>query len=74
MKKKYKIMGLDCANCAAKMERAIDKIDGVNQATISFMTQNLIVEVADSKEKEMDTIQEQITKACTKIDRHVKLV
>ena len=36
MKKKFKLVDLDCANCAAKMEGAIKKIDGVNDATVSF--------------------------------------
>lgn len=39
MKKKFKMVDLDCANCAAKMEDAIKKIDGVNDATVSFMMQ-----------------------------------
>ena len=39
MKKKYNLTDLDCANCAAKMEDAIKKIDGVNNATVSFMPQ-----------------------------------
>ena len=38
MKKKFKLQDLDCANCAAKMEEAIKKIDGVNDASMSFMT------------------------------------
>ena len=38
MKKSYKLIDLDCANCAAKMENAIKKIDGVNDASVSFMT------------------------------------
>ena len=33
MKKKFKLTDLDCANCAAKMEDAIKKLDGVNDAT-----------------------------------------
>ena len=41
MKKSYKLAELDCANCAAKMETAINKIPGVNKATVSFMTQKL---------------------------------
>ena len=40
MKKKFKMQDLDCANCAMKMEEAIKKIDGVNDATISFMAQS----------------------------------
>ena len=38
MKKKFKMVDLDCANCAAKMEDAIKKIPGVNDASVSFMT------------------------------------
>ena len=38
MKKKYNLTDLDCANCAAKMEDAIKKIDGVNDANVSFLT------------------------------------
>ena len=44
MKKKFAIEGIDCANCAAKMEDAIKKIDGVNNATVSFMTQKLTLD------------------------------
>ena len=39
MKKHFKLIDLDCANCAAKMEAAIKKLDGVHDATVSFMTQ-----------------------------------
>ena len=38
MKKKFKLTDLDCANCAAKMEDAIRKIEGVENASVSFMT------------------------------------
>ena len=48
MKKKFKIE-IDCANCAAKVETAIRKIDGVQEATISFMTQKLTVEADESR-------------------------
>ena len=47
MKKVFKLEELDCANCAAKMERAIQKIEGVSSATVSFMTQKLTVEADD---------------------------
>ena len=40
----FKIKGLDCANCAAELERAIQKIDDVNEASISFMTEKLVIE------------------------------
>ena len=37
MKKKFKMEELDCANCAAKMEAAIKKIEGVNEVSINFL-------------------------------------
>ena len=48
MKKSYKLQDLDCANCAEKMETAINKINGVNKATVSFMTQKLTIDADDS--------------------------
>lgn len=61
MKKSYKLTDLDCANCAAKMETAINKIDGVNKATVSFMTQKLTIDADDDKfddvlKKTVDTV------------------
>ena len=41
MKKRFNMVDLDCANCAAKMEAAIKKIDGVNDAAVSFLAQKL---------------------------------
>lgn len=49
MKKTFKLIDLDCANCAAKMETAIKKIDGVNNATVSFMAQKMTIEADDDK-------------------------
>ena len=48
MKKVFKLRDLDCANCAAKMEAVIQKIHGVESATVNFMTQKLTIEAADS--------------------------
>jgi copper chaperone CopZ len=49
MKKKFVLNGLGCANCAAKMEAAICKLDGVKEATVNFMTTKLIIEGEDDK-------------------------
>ena len=49
MKKKFKLQDLDCANCAAKMEEAIKKIDGVIDASVSFMTQKMMIEAEDDR-------------------------
>ncbi len=48
MKKRYNMVDLDCANCAAKMEAAIKKIPGVNDASVSFLAQKLILDADDS--------------------------
>ena len=48
MKKVYRLENLDCANCAAKMEAAIQKLDGVQSATVSFMTQKLTLEAEEA--------------------------
>ncbi|HOO33683.1 MAG TPA: cation transporter [Thermotogota bacterium] len=71
MKKKFKITGVDCANCAAKMEAAVGKLEGVEEATLSFMTQKLILELDEEKTGE---IIQDISKVCKKIDRHVCVV
>lgn len=47
MKKVYKIE-IDCANCAAKVEEAIKKVDGVNSVSINFMTQKMIIDINDN--------------------------
>ena len=49
MKKKFKLQDLDCANCAAKMEEAIKKIDGVNDASVSFMMQKMTIDADDAR-------------------------
>ena len=49
MKKKFKLTDLDCANCAAKMEDAIRKIEGVENASVSFMTQKMTIEAAEDQ-------------------------
>lgn len=48
MQKTYRMENLDCANCAAKMEAAIQKLEGVQSATISFMTQKLTIEAEEA--------------------------
>ena len=65
MKKVFRLKDLDCANCAAKMERAINKIDGVNGATVSFMSQRLTVDADDSR---FDGVMDEIEKVCKKVE------
>ncbi len=53
MKSKFKIKGLDCANCAAGLERAIQNLDGVESANISFMTQKMELEYDETRKEEI---------------------
>jgi len=62
MRKKFILEGLGCANCAAKMERAINKLTGVKEATVNFMTQKLIIEGEDEKMPEIVQEAEKIIK------------
>lgn len=63
MKKKFSIE-VDCANCAQKMEDAINKIEGVT-ATVSFMQQKLIVEAPDDRFEEL---MDQVVKTCKRVE------
>nr|WP_325184549.1 cation transporter [uncultured Oscillibacter sp.] len=65
MKKRYKLTDLDCANCAAKMEDAIRKIDGVHDATVSFMAQKLTI---DADEERFDEIMREVAAVCRKVE------
>ena len=71
MKKTYKLIDLDCANCAAKMENAIKKIDGVTDATVSFMTQKMTIEADDTR---FDDIVKQAVKVCKKVEPDCEIV
>ncbi len=63
MKMKFKIKGIDCANCAAQLELAIQKIDGIDNASISFMTERMVIECADDRKEE---VMEKVRKAVKK--------
>lgn len=65
MKKVFKMQDLDCANCAAKMENAVLKIEGVNSASISFMAQKLTIDAEDSRFEE---IMDEVVRLCRKVE------
>ena len=71
MKKTYKMIDLDCANCAAKMEEAIKKIDGVTSASVSFMTQKITIEGDDAR---FDQIVKEAVKVCRKVEPDCEIV
>mgnify|MGYP005775944951 FL=1 len=65
MKKKFKLTDLGCANCAARMEAAIKKLDGVNDATVSFLTQKLTLDADDAR---FDAILDEVVRVCKKVE------
>ncbi|MBQ8912567.1 MAG: cation transporter [Lachnospiraceae bacterium] len=71
MKKRFDLIDLDCANCAAKMEEAIKKLEGVEEATVSFMAQKLTIEADEEK---FDKIMKQVVKAIKKVDSDCEVV
>ena len=71
MKKVYKLQDLECANCAAKMESAIAKIDGVQSVNISFMSQRLTIEADEDK---LEAIMREAAKICKRIEPDCRIV
>ena len=70
MKNTFKLEGLGCANCAAKMESAIKKLDGVSSASVNFMTTRMVIEAEDDK---MPKVVEAAEKIIKKIAHNVVL-
>lgn len=71
MKKKFTLSEIDCANCAAKMEDAINKIDGIEEASINFMAQKLTIECDENR---FDEIIEEVKKVIDKIEPGCEIV
>ena len=71
MKKRYLIEDLCCANCAAKMEENIRKIEGVNSANVNFLTQKLTL---DADEARLDSILNEAERIIKKIEPDCVLV
>ena len=71
MKKVFKLEDLDCANCAARMERSIAKIDGVDSVSISFLSQRMTLEADESRFEE---ILDQVVRSCKKVEPDCKIL
>lgn len=65
MKFVYKIEELDCAHCAAKVEKAISKIDGVQSVSVAFLAQKLTIEADEAK---IEEIMVKVREACKKVE------
>ena len=71
MKKTFKLEDLDCANCAARMERSIAKIEGVDAVSISFLSQRMTLEADESRFEE---ILDQVVRTCKKVEPDCKIL
>ena len=71
MKKTFELEDLDCANCARKMQEAVEKIEGVNSCSVNFMTQKMILDADDEKFnailKEAIAVMKKVEPDCTVI-------
>ena len=70
MKCDFRMKGLDCANCAAELERAINKVKGVKKATISFMSEKMTIEL---EEEDKDTIMKDVERVIRKEEPDVTI-
>lgn len=71
MKRVYKLEDLECANCAAKMERAINELEGVKSATVSYLHQKLVIDADDER---IDEIIKEAQKIMKKIEPDCRIV
>ena len=69
MKKRFKFV-VDCANCAAKVEAAVKKIDGVSDATVNFMAQKLVLDADDAR---FDEILQEVIAVAKKVEPDCEL-
>ncbi len=72
MKKKFDLIDLDCANCAQKMEDAINKLPGVKAAAVSFISQKMTVETEDGAD--FDAVMKEVVKTCKKVEPDCEIV
>lgn len=70
MKKSIKLSGLDCANCAAKLEDAVRGLEGVEAVSVNFLTQKMMLEAEDSR---FAAVLEAAKKIIAKLDPDVEV-
>ena len=69
-KKTYLLEGLDCANCAAEVERNVGKLDNVNSASVNFLTLKMVLDV---NEEGFDETYKKIVKTVKKTEPDVEI-
>lgn len=71
MKKVFRLEDLDCAHCAAKMQDAIAKIDGVNSVSINFLMQKMTLDADDAV---FEDVLKKAQKAIKKVEPDCRIV
>jgi len=71
MKKVFKLEGLDCAHCAAKIEEKVSKLEGVKSVVINFMTTKMTLESVD--ENIVDVV-EKVKKLINEVEPDVNMI
>jgi Cd2+/Zn2+-exporting ATPase len=70
VKKKLMLEGLDCANCAMKIEKGVGNIEGVTSCSVNFATKTMLLETPQNKESQVVTEAKQLV---TKLEPHIKV-
>lgn len=70
MKKTFILEGLDCANCASKIERKISTVKGINSVSVNFLSTKLVMELDDDN---ADYILEEAFKMVKKVDSDINI-
>lgn len=68
MKKVYSIEGIDCANCATKIEDKINRMKNIEEANLNFMMGKLSIEFKVSTDEEVEEIMEEVRKLVKKLE------
>lgn len=72
MKKTFRVEDLDCANCALKVENGIKKLEGVKDASVSFMMQKMTIEAEEGVD--FDALMKRVVKLCRKVEPDMTIV
>ena len=71
MKKVFRLEGLDCAHCAAKIEERVSKLEGVKSVVINFMTTKMTLESVDEN---IADVVEKVKKLINEVEPDVNML
>lgn len=72
MKKIYRLKDLDCANCAAKMERNIAKLNGIKECSVNFIMQKMTLEIEDTADT--NAVLAEVKNVCKKVEPDCEII